>query len=174
MDKTAGVCVVVLVILLGEHKLAIAGDPCEVAIPNPRVSLVLKTARLSQEGRFFGTFELSNKGLDRPLILPGRRDGGTFLMEIPDVTVQYLDLNSQWVSFSTLAGSFIAPPDRLEVKVHSRGILTTDVVSQEIANRSASDFRILIRLFQPDMCVVSSPFHAIPPRQPVTGFEPGI
>jgi hypothetical protein len=92
-------------------------------------------------------------------------------MSVPDVTVQFLDLNSQWESFTTLAGTFLTPPHRLEIKVNSRATLTADLMSREIADKSGSEFHILIRLFQPDMCLVSRPFHAIPVRQSVTGFE---
>jgi hypothetical protein len=108
---------------------------------------------------------------DRTLVLPGRRMGTTLVMDYPDVSVQFLDLNSQWASFTELAGSFLTPPDRLEVKSGSRGTITTPLMPPEIASSSGSEFRIMIRLSDPDICVISRPFHAVPKRSPVTGFE---
>ena len=46
-------------------------------------------------------------------------------------------------------------------------------LSQEVANRSASDFRIVLTPSQPAICIISRPFHAVPERSPVTGFESG-
>jgi hypothetical protein len=91
-------------------------------------------------------------------------------MNLPEVSVQFRDLNGQWVSFSGLTGEYITP-DRMEIKARSRGSFTVDLMSQDVANRSASDFRILVRLSRPDICVISKPFRGIPARQPVVGFE---
>lgn len=163
--------VLYLLILLGAYRPVVAGDACENMVPDWRFNLVLKNAQLTSRAGFVGTFELSNVKYDRTLILPGTRMGGVLVMHYPDVSVQFLDLNSQWVSLGQLAGSFLAQPDRLEIKPGSRGTISTRLMSPEIANSSGSDFRIMIRLSDPDICVISKPFHALPLHSPATGFE---
>ena len=158
-------------VLFDVSQAAIANDACEHMVSDWRFELVLKSAQLTPGKGFVGTFELSNVKYDHALVLPGRRRGSTLVMEYPNVSVQFLDLNSQWVSFGELAGSFLPEPDRLEVKPGSRGTITTTLVSPEIVNSGGSEFRIMIRLFDPDICVISRPFHAVPMHSPVTGFE---
>jgi hypothetical protein len=163
--------IVCFVILLSIFRPVIARDACENMVSDRRFDLVLKSVKLSSGEGFIGTFELSNAKYDHALVLPGRRIGNTLFMDYPDVSVQFRDLNSQWVSFTELAGSFLTPPDRLEVKPGSRVAITTTLMSPEIANSSGSEFRIMIRLSDPDICVISRPFHAVPMHSPVTGFE---
>jgi hypothetical protein len=150
---------------------AVATDPCQTpARSDPRVNLALRSAQLSEAGRFVGTFEISNTGFDHALVLSGKRLDGAFTIDVPEISVQFLDLNQEWVTFSTLAGDFIKP-DRLEIAAHSRSAIAIDLMSQEEANRSASNFRVLLRFYRPDFCVISPSFHAIPSRQRVSGFE---
>lgn len=163
--------VVCFLILFGAYRLAIAGDACQNMVSDWRFDLVLKGAELSVGAGFVGTFELSSVKYDRTLILPGRRVGTALMMENPDVSVQFLDLNLQWISFAELAGTFLGQPDRLEVKRGSRGTIMATLMSPEIAKSSGSEFRIMLRLHDPDICVISRPFHALPMRPPVTGFE---
>jgi hypothetical protein len=68
--------------------LLFAGDPCEIAVPNPRASLVLQEVRLSKDGNFEGTFELSNVGFKRTLILQGVREGAVFVVGEPEVSTE--------------------------------------------------------------------------------------
>jgi hypothetical protein len=168
---TMSTCLAAL--LCGAPRQAMTGeakDPCgSIPLSESRVSLMLKDVRLSKEG-FFGTFVLSNVRLDSKLVLVGKRDNGVFWPTDPSISVQFLDLNGRWVSFPSLAGSFISP-DRLEVDVHSREFFTVGLMSQEVANRSSSDFRILVRTFQPAICIISRAFHGVPRRPPVTSFE---
>jgi hypothetical protein len=161
-----------LLVLIGSAEAsASSADPCRSpARPDTRVDLVFKSAKLTKEGRFIGTFEITNIGFDRKLSLPGRRESGAFIMDVPEVSVQFLDLNKEWVSVTTLAGDFTRP-DRLEVGAKSREVFDVDLISQEEADRSGVDLRILLRFFRPDFCVISHPFRAIPPRPPVTGIE---
>jgi hypothetical protein len=160
-----------LLILVGTCRSVVASDACEDMVPDWRFDLVLKSTQLLSGTGFVGTFELSNVKYNRTLTLPGKRTGSTLVMDYPDVSVQFFDLNSQWVSFTEIAGSFLAQPDRMEIKSGSRGTIRTRLMSSEVANTSGSDFRIMIRLFDPDICVISRPFHAVPMHSPVTGFE---
>jgi hypothetical protein len=169
--RVSSIAAICLVILGGEGARALGTDPCLApARSDSRVSLVLKSTEISKEGRFVATFELSNIGFNHKLSLSGKRENGTFTMDVPEISVQFLDLNNEWVSFTTLAGDFIAP-NRLEIGAHSRGLFAVDLMSQEEANRSASNFRIMVRFFSPDFCAISPAFHAVPARQAVTGFE---
>jgi hypothetical protein len=169
--RVKAVVAICLVILGGASARAFATDPCQApARSDSRVKLVFKSTGISKDGRFVATFELSNIGFNHKLSLSGKRENGTFTMDVPAISVQFLDLNNEWVSFTTLAGDF-TEPDRLEIGAHSRGVFTVDLMSQEEADRSASNFRILLRFSSPDFCAISPAFHAIPARQTVTGFE---
>jgi len=164
-------CAFVAAVLLGAHRPILARDSCDFASPvSARANLILEDTQLSEQGRFLGRFELSNVGFDDPLVLRGIRAKDVFTMNDPEVSVQFRDLNGRWVSFASLTGDYISS-DRMEIKVHSRGSFMVDLMSQEDANKSASDFRILVRLSRPDICIISKPFRGIPARQPVVGFE---
>ena len=158
-------------ILLLANRSVLASDPCDFASPgDPRVSFVLKAVQLLKNGRYQGTFELSNMGFKDVLVIDGARVEGSFTPNHSAITVQFLDLNGGWTSLSSLIEEDITE-GRLEIKPHSSASFTVDLMSQDIANRSGSDFRVLMRLSHPDMCLVSKPFHGSPARQPVTGFE---
>ena len=146
-----------------------AGDPCRLLTSDARAKLILKDASLSTD-HFVGTFELSNIGFRTSLTLHGKRQGNFLNLDDPDVSVQFLDLNMHWESFTALTGSYLRP-DQISVSPHSRAEFTTELMSQEIADKSASEFRVVLRLFNPDICVISQSFHTVRTLQQVTGFE---
>jgi hypothetical protein len=145
-------------LLFGVLRCAIARDACETTVPDSRFDLVLKSTKFTSAQGLTGTFVLTNSNLGHILVLPGTRSRNTFLMDYPDVLMQFLNSGSVWESVPELAGSFISPPDRLRIQPGLRARITTPLSTPDGTRSSGSKFRIMIRLFDPDICVISRPF----------------
>jgi len=159
-----------LVLLVGQSAFAADKDPCASPDPFDRsISLVLKSARV-QGDAFYGVFELENRNLSSPIALSGSKSAEGFRIGHPEVTVEFKDLVSNWVPLPALPGTF-SKPDQLAIQPNSKNTFTVFLMSRETANLSASDFRLLVRSFSPRLCVVSTPFRAVPARTPVEGFD---
>jgi hypothetical protein len=146
-------------------------DSCDFASPgDPRASLVLKEVQLMENRRFQGKFELSNIGFKDTLVVDGGLVKGAFVPNQSVISIQFLDLNGRWTSLTSLIEEDITE-GRLEIKPHAGASFVVDLMSQDVANESATDFRVLVRLSHPDICLVSKPFRGNPARPPVSGFE---
>ena len=160
-----------LAVLLTHCKpLFAVDDPC--AYPDPigqPFSFRLHHSYLGEYG-FFGVFELENRS-SQAIVIPGHKGKNTFTSGRPDVTIQFKDLTSNWESLLSLPGSFLPRPDRMTIASGGKGSLSIFLMPPEVANQSASEFRVLIRLFDPATCITSAPFIPRPRRDPVTGFE---
>jgi hypothetical protein len=162
--------------LFVSHSLAAAdNDSCLPLDPlDHRVNLLLRSARIEHvenAGVFYGVFEFENQGLATSVSIPGTKEGKTFLVGRPELTVEFKDLRSRWVSLPEAPAIFLLKPDKLIVPPNTNGVFTALLMSQEIANLSASEFRIVLHLSDPLICIVSRSFRAIPVRKPVEGFE---
>jgi hypothetical protein len=138
----------------------------------PNVTLVLQSAFEKGDGFFEGTFELENRDIKPQIQIPGDRDVNDFFVYFPDAAVEFRDLNGSWVRLITAApGTYLASSHKLEIKKNSKAIFKTPLFSKQIGGLSGTDFRLVIRLFRPDRCIVSETFRAFPERQPVTHIE---
>lgn len=149
------------------HAADFCGDPDS---GDPRVRLALKSTQV-RDGVYIGEFEIENIGLAEPILIAGEASRGIFAVEYPDVSIEFKDLNARWTALQMVPGTFIQQKGRMEIARDSKARFTTTLMTQEVANLSASEFRILVRAIQPKVCMVSRPFHAVPSRQQVVGFE---
>jgi len=163
---------ILMAAFLGQRAVATDLDPCSLPDPSDRrLSLTLKSTSIGEGETFVGIFELENRSVSPAVVLPGIRKGTVFNASQPEITVEFKDLTSNWVPLPTLPGSYGSKPDQLSIRPNTRATFTTYLMSRQIANLSGSDFRLLVRLFNPAFCIVSSPFRAIPIRKQVEGFQ---
>jgi len=172
MQRLSVVLSFVAVSLLVRLATAENADPCQGAEPfDARVHLTLESTSVDQKRGFVGSFSLENVDFSPDIVIPGRQRQSTFLVGRPEVTVEFMDLAGMWTSLPMLPGDFLPRPDRLVVRKGRSAHFEAFLMPREIANRSGSDFRILVRLSQAALCIVSAPFHATPVRQEVQGFS---
>lgn len=159
-----------IVLLCSHSAIASEDDPCRSPDPvGQPFRLTLLRSHLDQRG-FVGIFELENSGT-QAITIPGRKSKDAFAIDRPEVTVEFRDLTLSWQPLLALPGSFMQRPDRLTIRHGERAQVTAALMSKELADQSASQFRILIRLFDSSTCIASVPFTPLPRREPVTGFE---
>lgn len=166
-----GMCIFIM--LVSKSVLVFASAPCnEEDLLLPKVSLILKSTFEGKKNVFYGTFELENKEITPLLAIPGRRVGHDFFADYPNVSVEFKDLNGKWVRLQNhLPGSFLKSPNQLSINAQSKAIFKTELFPKSMIELSGSDFRLILELVNPSMCIVSNPFRAFPVRIPVRGFE---
>ena len=154
----------------GSAALAADGDPC--AYPeavHQEFLFQLNRSYVTEQG-FFGVFTLENHS-PLTITVPGHRRNTGFTIGRPETTVQFKDLTGNWEPLLSLPGSFLPRPDRLIIRPGGKETVTIYLMSADTANKSASQFRVLVRLLDPPTCITSVPYVPTPPREPVTGFE---
>lgn len=149
------------------HGVDLCSDP---DASDPRVRLALKGTQII-DGVYVGEFEIQNIGVTEPILISGEAGSEAFAVEYPDVSIEFKDLNAHWTALQMVPGTFTQQEGRLEIARNSKARFTTMLMTQEVANLSASDFRILVRAVNPKICIISRPFRAVPLRPQVVGFK---
>jgi len=166
-----GFAVFILLVGTSAPTLAAAEDPCRYTSPDdPAIHLVLKSVTLTESGSFTAQFELLNREVRPAISLPVTRTGKDAFLDLPYASVEFKDLNGTWRPLASLPGDFRDTKDHVNIKPGETAKFSTFLMTNETANHSASDFRILIRLSNPSLCLVSAQFHATPLRQAVKSF----
>jgi hypothetical protein len=145
-------------------------DPCEHPDPYDEQVTMTLVRSFSKDLGFLGVFDLKNR-TSREVSIPGRVDKGNFVVGEPEVVVEFRDLNSSWQPFVTPPGSFLPRPSHLTIRPLNTVQATVFLMTHEVANLGGSNFRVLIRLVDPNLCIVSQEFKATPKRSTVDGFE---
>lgn len=144
-----------------------AEDPCAAQIYDNGAHVTLKSAQ-PVDGKFVGEFEIENRTATT-LSIPANFKNGTFALRKPELWVEYRDLGNSWAPIPD------APRDNLNVdklRIAPRRTATFSAVlmTQKLANLQASDFRVVIRLFDQGLCIVSAPFRTLPIREKAVGL----
>jgi hypothetical protein len=158
------------VLQMSLHLPARALDSSYLIVSDSMASLTLKRVRITEDHQFVATFELSNKGFAFPLVFAGLRRNGIFEVVGGDSDVQSLDINSAWTSLQGLAAPRMTSHERLVVPQGTAAMFDMRIMAQDIANRG-EEFRVLVCAIDTSLCVPSQPFHTLPQREAVTGFE---
>lgn len=146
-------------------------DVCRYPIPDdPAFRLVLKSVKLGDAGSFSGVFELTNREVKPKISLPVTKTEKGTALGVRYISVEFKDLNGTWRALAPLPGDFRNTKDYLDVRPGETVEFSAFLMTQDTANRSASDFRILVRLSNPDLCIVSTQFSPVPRRDAVTSF----
>ncbi len=133
---------------------------------------MLKKAWLGSRGYFEGVFELRNTSFAYALTLPGELERGSFVVSSNAVSLEFQHLNEQWNALEQVPREAAKPAkSHLTVAPQSTAMITAALVSRNVANEEGSRFRLLVRASDPDTCVASDPFRAIPHGPAVTGFK---
>lgn len=165
--ETVLVKAIVLVGLLVANRSALAQewrDPCDLADPaDGRADLVFREAKLSEHGEVLGVFELFNVGFKDTLVIDGSREEGFFEPNNTEISVEFFSTSSgQWTEFSRLQEEDITE-DRLKIKPRSSAKFVTDLVTRKTLYETVAEYRILLRLSRPRVCIVSKPFRVALP-----------
>jgi hypothetical protein len=161
-------CVALLVSV--QHANANDAISCDDAVVNKDARIVLTRTVVEDKGFFTGIFEIENLGFEPSLSLAGERTKEVFEAEYPDVSIEFKDLNSRWVPLDHTPGTFMQGRDRLVVFQKTKKMFSTPLVSKSIAINGA-EFRLVVRVNEPSVCLVSKPFVVLPLRKKVIGFQ---
>lgn len=147
-------------------------DPCDgIAGMASEARLELKGSDIDEAGAFVGTFEIENQSRQRSISvgLVGET-GGDFAFR-PDTSIEYLDLSSDWRRLLDLPGSYRSLPRMQVLQPGERYVFKAMLMSAETARQNAREFRVLLRTYNPRLCVFSVPFHGVPSRTPVLQLQ---
>lgn len=161
----------IIAVFAMRNSLALANDPCADFDSRERhVSLVLVLAVLKNEV-FYGTFELFVPDGSQTLALDGTKSGVRFELEYPSVSVEFRDLNSEWVPFAESLGDYTKGESTLRIEPGKKAQFTTVLMPRSTADLSASEFRIQVRANNFSRCVTSQPFRPKRAEKHIKGFE---
>ncbi|BCT93615.1 hypothetical protein LYSHEL_26400 [Lysobacter helvus] len=147
-------------------------DPCDSAAGMAaEAALELKEARLNA-GAFVGTFEIENASKTSSISVGlVSESGGEFAFR-PDFSIESLDLSGQWRRLIDLPGSYRTGPAMRVLPPGGKQQFKAILMTAETARLDAREFRLLLRTYNPRLCVRSVPFHGLPPKPPVQRPEP--
>ena len=135
----------------------------------PDVSLSLIRA-YQRNGNHVGSFALINHASRLPIELYGRHRGNKYYLEYPDVAVEFKDLNGLWSVFRIHSpGTYSRQNEHLAIQTGKTAVFDAELFARNVPV-SGYSFRLVLKLTQPDRCVVSSPFRALPDRASITHF----
>jgi hypothetical protein len=144
-------------------------DPCRAPIRNSGdVRLTLVRAHV-EAGTFVGEFELENLATES-LSIPANLRNGTYYLRKPEIWVEYRSLASSWEQLPDAPRDNLNT-DRLRIASRSKANFSAVLMTAEVANLQASDFQVVLRLFEKGLCVVSAPFRTTPIRPKAEGLE---
>jgi hypothetical protein len=147
-------------------------DPCDsVAGMASEARLELRGSDVDAAGAFVGTFEIENQSRKRSISvgLVGET-GGDFAFR-PDTSIEYLDLSSAWRRLLDLPGSYRSGPQLRVLPPGGSDVFKARLMTAETARLNAREFRLLLRTYNPRLCVFSVPFYGVPPRAPVLQLQ---
>lgn len=163
--------VITLLLLVSTPPATADEHPCRYASPDdPAFRLLLQSVKLSESGSFTGVFELLNREVQPAITLPVTKNGKTAVLGLRYAGVEFQDLNGTWQPLASVPGDFRDTADYLTIRPGETAKFSVFLMTKETADRSASDFRVLIRLSNPRLCLTSAKFRATPLRQTVKSF----
>ena len=151
--------------------VSIASNPCDLPVLHPSFNLKLVAATAVGENEFDGEFELANSVQGPPLHLYGIRSGKRLRLFQDQSRIEARNLNGGWDTLLTSYGDIFVEPDEKVVKPGAKTRIVVTLPTRKQAQRSADELRLLIWFTEHDICIVSQPFIAWPPRSPATGFR---
>jgi hypothetical protein len=89
----------------------------------------------------------------------------------PDTSIEYLDLSSAWRRLLDLPGSYRSGPQLRVLPPGGSDVFKARLMTAETARLNAREFRLLLRTYNPRLCVFSVPFYGVPPRAPVLQLQ---
>jgi hypothetical protein len=149
----------------------IDANPCDVHFEDPQWNLKLVKAKKVENEQFLGYFELENKTVEPNLAFLGFWRKKQFHLDDSQVRVQAKSVNGTWVDLLLNWGHNYEKRDKLVLRAKSKAIVTVNLPPQRLADLSAGEFRVLLKIPDPRYCIVSKPFVATPRRPSVTGFR---
>lgn len=148
------------------------GDPCNnFDLIDKNSKIVLVDSELL-DGKFVGVFQISVAKSGKGIQLDAWKGSREPEIGDPILSVQFRDLNSKWVSFETLAGTFLKGDSPISVGPGESARFRALLFSQEIAQTSGSDFRIRLRTNDYKKCLVSESFMSDIQRPRVVKLKP--
>jgi hypothetical protein len=163
----------ILILLNSQSSVLFAAESChEPDFLFPETTLILKNSYEDKSGNFFGIFELGNYEITSSIAIPGEYEGHDFYVSPPYATIEFKDLNGTWTRLSYRPPEeYLPSPNHLKVRTRSKAIFRTMLFPKSVVELSGSDFRLVIKVANPSLCIVSFPFRAYPVRKSVKGFK---
>lgn len=138
----------------------------------PDAELKLMDVELKNGNQFIGKFELKNNAIKSALFIPENIVEKNQFINYPDVAVEFLDLNGQWRQLlNHPPGTFLSSTKMTKVVQNSKITFKASLFSKDMPGLSGTDFRLLLRLSKPNICIVSYPFRTLPVRPPTVNVE---
>ncbi len=93
-------------------------------------------------------------------------------MEYPDVAVEFKDLHGLWSVLGIHSpGTYSRQNEHIAIQMGKTAVFDAELFAKNLPANGYS-FRLVLNLTQPNRCVVSYPFRALPDRAPITHAVP--
>lgn len=159
------------ILLMGVNAAVFATPVCEEPDPiMPQATIILTHSSVDRRGNHVGTFEFRNHAISPAVEISASRDGRFAGVSRPQAQVEFKDLNGTWTVLDMPVEEFVPGGFKLRVAAGATATFRIMLFPKNLVRRDGSDFRVVVRLANPDACVVSYPFRAAPMRKPVSGF----